>query len=67
MLACVADGWEQGLVTANGRMGVAFWGAPGEEVLTVSLERLFLPLDQAVPPVPTKEILPVAAAQAVGG
>lgn len=58
MLACVADGWEQGLVTANGRMGVALWGPPGEEVLTVSLERLFLPLDQAVPPVPTNEILP---------
>ena len=37
MLACVADGWEQGLVTANGRMGVALWGPPGEEVLTVSL------------------------------
>jgi hypothetical protein len=53
----VADVWEQGLVTGNGRMGAALWGTAGQEVLTISLERLFLPLWEAVPPVPTVEIL----------
>jgi alpha-L-fucosidase 2 len=45
--------WEHAFVTGNGRMGALFWGAPGEETITASHCRLFLPLgtNETVPDV----------------
>jgi hypothetical protein len=43
--------WEWGFVSGNGRMGALFWGGPGDETLTISHARLFLPVGslEAVP------------------
>lgn len=39
--------WEWGFVSGNGRMGALFWGQPGDETITVSHARLFLPIGTA--------------------
>jgi alpha-L-fucosidase 2 len=52
------DAWEHGLLTGNGRQGAAFHVGAGELLLTLSHERLFLPVTPPVPPPPTAAILP---------
>ena len=43
--------WEWGFHSGNGRMGALIWGVPGDETVTVSHARLFLPVGtlEAVP------------------
>ncbi|GAA3343807.1 glycoside hydrolase N-terminal domain-containing protein [Amorphoplanes nipponensis] len=68
--------WEHALVTGNGRQGALCWGTPAELRLTVSHERLFLPLRAPLAAPDTAAVLPrlrrlldegryAAAAQAV--
>ncbi|MEV0393559.1 glycosyl hydrolase family 95 catalytic domain-containing protein [Polymorphospora rubra] len=54
-----ADTWEHALVTGNGRQGALCWGRPADGLrLTVSHERLFLPLHPPLEPPDTARILP---------
>jgi alpha-L-fucosidase 2 len=53
-----AVNWEHALVTGNGRQGALCWGTPAEIRLTVSHERLFLPLRAPLPAPDTATILP---------
>ncbi len=46
------------MVTGNGRQGALCWGGPDELRLTVSHERLFLPLGPPLDPPDTARILP---------
>jgi len=39
-----ATKWEYAFLSGNGTMGALFWGEPGNETVTVSHARLFLPL-----------------------
>lgn len=43
--------WEWGFISGNGRMGALVWGLPGDETITASHSRLFLPVGtlEAVP------------------
>ena len=50
--------WEHALATGNGRQGALCWGDPRELRLTVSHERLFLPLNPPLDPPETARILP---------
>jgi alpha-L-fucosidase 2 len=52
-----AVNWEQALVTGNGRQGALCWGTPEAVRLTVSHERLFLPLRAPLPAPHTATIL----------
>ena len=45
-------------MTGNGRQGALSWGTPAEIRLTVSHERLFLPLRAPLPAPDTATILP---------
>ncbi|MFI7546758.1 glycosyl hydrolase family 95 catalytic domain-containing protein [Actinoplanes sp. NPDC049599] len=53
-----AVNWEHALVTGNGRQGALCWGTPAAVRLTVSHERLFLPLGPPLPAPDTAPILP---------
>jgi hypothetical protein len=53
-----AVNWEHALVTGNGRQGALCWGTPSEFRITVSHERLFLPLHPPLPAPDTAAILP---------
>ena len=53
-----AVNWEHALVTGNGRQGALCWGTPAAVRLTVSHERLFLPLRAPLPAPDTATILP---------
>ena len=59
--------WEHALVTGNGRQGALCWGTPEALRLTVSHERLFLPLGAPLDPPDTARILPGAAGAARRG
>jgi alpha-L-fucosidase 2 len=50
--------WEHALVTGNGRQGALCWGTPEAVRLTVSHERLFLPLHPPLEAPDTAAILP---------
>ena len=50
--------WEHAMVTGNGRQGALCRGGPAELRLTVSHERLFLPLGPPLDPPDTARILP---------
>jgi hypothetical protein len=54
----VNDDWEDALATGNGRQGALCWGGPDEVRVTVSHERLFLPLHPPLDPPDTSRILP---------
>ena len=51
------DDWEHALVTGNGRQGALCHGGPAAIRITVSHERLFLPLTPPLDPPPTARIL----------
>ncbi|MEV7225710.1 glycoside hydrolase N-terminal domain-containing protein [Polymorphospora sp. NPDC051019] len=54
-----ADTWEHATATGNGRQGALCWGRPESGLrLTVSHERLFLPLHPPLDPPDTARILP---------
>ncbi|MDP9792047.1 hypothetical protein J2S43_000559 [Catenuloplanes nepalensis] len=50
--------WEHAMISGNGRQGLLFWGGPEEIRLTLSHERLFLPVSEPLPPPDTAAILP---------
>jgi alpha-L-fucosidase 2 len=52
------DDWEQALITGNGRQGALCYGGPRAVRVTVSHERLFLPLDPPLDPPHTAPLLP---------
>lgn len=54
----VTDDWEQALITGNGRQGALCYGGPGTVRITVSHERLFLPLHPPLDAPDTAAILP---------
>ncbi len=51
------DDWESALITGNGRQGALCYGGPAEIRITLSHERLFLPLNEPLAPPPTGRIL----------
>ncbi|GIG89911.1 glycosyl hydrolase family 95 catalytic domain-containing protein [Plantactinospora endophytica] len=51
------DDWEAALVSGNGRQGALCYGGPTGVRITVSHERLFLPLNPPLDPPPTARIL----------
>ncbi|AVT39238.1 alpha-L-fucosidase [Plantactinospora sp. BB1] len=51
------DDWEAALVSGNGRQGALCYGGPDAVRITVSHERLFLPLTPPLDPPPTARIL----------
>lgn len=46
------------MISGNGRQGLLFWGGPDAVRLTLSHERLFLPVTEPLPPPDTASILP---------
>ncbi len=52
------DDWEHALVTGNGRQGAACYGGPAAVRVTLSHERLFLPVDEPLEPPDTGAALP---------
>ncbi|GAB7037768.1 MULTISPECIES: glycosyl hydrolase family 95 catalytic domain-containing protein [Catenuloplanes] len=50
--------WEHAMISGNGRQGLLFWGGPDAIHLTLSHERLFLPVAEPLPPPDTAAILP---------
>jgi hypothetical protein len=52
------DDWEAALITGNGRQGALCYGGPRAVRITVSHERLFLPLDPPLDPPDTAPLLP---------
>jgi len=52
------DDWEHALITGNGRQGALCYGGPDGVRITLSHERLFLPLDEPLDPPETASILP---------
>ncbi|GAB7047285.1 glycosyl hydrolase family 95 catalytic domain-containing protein [Catenuloplanes indicus] len=50
--------WEHAMISGNGRQGLLFWGGPDAIQLTLSHERLFLPVSAPLPPPDTAAILP---------
>ncbi|MCA2213131.1 glycosyl hydrolase family 95 catalytic domain-containing protein [Jidongwangia harbinensis] len=54
----VNDGWEDAMAAGNGRQGALCWGTPDELRVTVSHERLFLPLGPPLDPPDTAHLLP---------
>ncbi|HLT12125.1 MAG TPA: glycoside hydrolase N-terminal domain-containing protein [Micromonosporaceae bacterium] len=53
-----AGDWEHAFITGNGRQGVLCYGDPSELLLTLSHERLFLPVDEPLEAPNTGRILP---------
>jgi hypothetical protein len=52
------DDWEHATVTGNGRQGALVYGGPTALRLTLSHERLFLPVDEPLDPPATAPLLP---------
>ena len=48
-----ADSWEQALISGNGKYGVLVMCQPLDETIILNHARLFLPLNQPLPPVDT--------------
>ena len=44
--------WEEALISGNGTLGALVMGDPRNETIILSHERLFMPMDKAMPPVP---------------
>ena len=61
------DDWEHAMVTGNGRQGVLVYGGPSALRLTLSHERLFLPVDEPLDPPATARLLPDLRALALAG
>jgi len=53
-----SDDWEHAMVTGNGRQGALVYGGPHALRITLSHERLFLPVDDPRPPPGTARVLP---------
>jgi hypothetical protein len=47
-----ASSWEEALISGNGSLGALVMGNPRSETIILSHERLFMPMDKAMPPVP---------------
>jgi hypothetical protein len=45
-----ANGWEQALISGNGRMGALVYGQPFDETIVLNHARLFMPLHPPLPP-----------------
>jgi len=52
------DDWEQALISGDGRQGALVYGGPAAVRVTLSHERLFLPVDEPLPAPATAAILP---------
>lgn len=52
------DDWEHALITGNGRQGALCYGGPAGIRVTLSHERLFLPVTEPLPPPATAAALP---------
>ncbi|MBG0820838.1 glycoside hydrolase N-terminal domain-containing protein [Planomonospora sp. ID91781] len=59
--------WERALITGNGRQGALVYGEPGEFRVTLSHERLFLPVTEPLPPPHTARVLSELHALLYGG
>ena len=46
-----AANWEEALISGNGTLGALVMGDPQNETIILSHERLFMPMDKAMPPV----------------
>jgi hypothetical protein len=62
-----ASSWEECLIAGNGRVGALVYGDPVNEVVTLSHERLFLPLTAPVPPVQMTAVLDEVRAHLLAG
>lgn len=49
--------WEEALISGNGTLGALVMGDPQNETIILSHERLFMPSDKALPPVPLADRL----------
>ncbi|GIH24471.1 hypothetical protein Aph01nite_27810 [Acrocarpospora phusangensis] len=65
--AGLAEDWEHALITGNGRQGALVQGGPGRLLVTLSHERLFLPLTPPLDPPHTARILPELRSLLYGG
>ena len=52
-----ASNWEECLIAGNGRVGALVYGDPVDEIVTLSHERLFLPLTAPMPPIQMATVL----------
>ncbi len=52
-----ASNWEECLIAGNGRVGALVYGDPVNEIVTLSHERLFLPLTAPMPPIQMATVL----------
>jgi hypothetical protein len=59
--------WESALISGNGTQGALCYGGPAALRVTLSHERLFLPVHRPLPAPPTAEILPQLRALLGGG
>src|SRR5690242_5512065 len=59
--------WEAALITGNGRQGALCYDAAGRVLITLSHERLFLPVDGPLDPPHTAGILPELRAALLDG
>lgn len=62
-----AADWENALISGNGRQGALVYGAGGAVLVTLSHERLFLPVDEPLPAPGTAAILPELRASLLAG
>lgn len=62
-----SDDWEEGLVAGNGRQGALSYGRPGTLRIGLCHERLFLPVEPALPAPQTARILPQLRAALLRG
>jgi hypothetical protein len=62
-----ASNWEECLIAGNGRVGALVHGDPVNEVVTLSHERLFLPLTAPMPPVQMATVLDAVRADLLAG
>jgi alpha-L-fucosidase 2 len=53
-----SDNWEEALIVGNGRQGALCYGGPARLLVTVSHERLFLPVLPPIDPPHTAPLLP---------
>ncbi|MBO0869893.1 MAG: glycoside hydrolase N-terminal domain-containing protein [Micromonosporaceae bacterium] len=65
--AIATDDWEQALISGNGRQGALCYGGPGGVRITLSHERLFLPVDEPLAAPQTARILPKLREAVLGG
>ncbi len=62
-----ATSWENRLISGGGSLGALVAGDPTDETITLSHERLFLPLNRPLPPVHTAELLAKIRDQLLAG